>query len=112
TSSQVQKTPTTPCYQTAGFAVLEKKDIKEWSVEWQANTWAGYFLLPDSVMSLFDSVEEIVEMCKVDVPTAEFRLDQYRSKKRRMRGSEICVDCGGIRVLDRFGRMACGNCGS
>jgi hypothetical protein len=88
----------------------EKKNIKEWSVEWHANTWAGYFLLPDSVLALFESVEQIVEMCKVDAQTAEFRLDQFRSKQRRMRGSDVCIDCGGVKVLNRFGQLICETC--
>jgi IrrE N-terminal-like domain len=88
----------------------DKLHIKEWSVEWQANTWAGHFLLPDSIVRIYDDAEQIVEMCNVDTIMAKFRLQQFRDKTRRQSNRDICFHCGNLKSTDRLGRLFCKDC--
>jgi Zn-dependent peptidase ImmA (M78 family) len=90
----------------------ESRSIKEWSVEWQANTWAGYFLLPDTIVEIFSSPEEIVEVCNVDISIAAERFAQFKDRQRRKFDSSLCSACGEFKTHDAVGRHICGNCAS
>lgn len=67
--------------------------VQERSVEWQARTWTGYFLLPDSIIRIFESPEQIVELCAVDLPTAKTRFDSFQERERRRAGAGLCLKC-------------------
>jgi hypothetical protein len=67
--------------------------VKERSVEWQARTWTGYFLLPDCVIRMFESPEQIVELCNVDLHTATARFDTFQERERRREAAGLCLNC-------------------
>lgn len=46
------------------------------SAEWQANTFASHFLMPEHVVSEFSSPEEISENCNVSLQAAVIRFQQ------------------------------------
>jgi hypothetical protein len=81
----------------------------EWSIEWQACTWTGHFLLPDLIVSTFSAPDEIVEMCKVDAETATIRLAQWNDKQRRRAASSLC-SCGSFKFVDASGSHVCPFC--
>ncbi len=89
----------------------ETRNIKEWSVEWQANTWAGYFLLPDTIVSLFETVEQIVEFCDVDLLTATVRFEQFKDRQRRRSAFTLCFGCGQPKVRVASRALTCPTCG-
>lgn len=90
----------------------ERWFIKEQSVEWQANTWAAYFLLPDVIVEMLRSTDAIIEMCNVDLSTASMRLAQVQDRERRQALAGLCSECGSFDLLREGQIMRCGTCGS
>ena len=50
------------------------------SAEWQANTFASYFLLPEAVIRDYDSVEDVVTFCNVSRSAATVRFKKLEGK--------------------------------
>jgi len=90
----------------------ERWFIKEQSVEWQANTWAAYFLLPDVVVETLRSTDAIVEMCNLDPSTASMRLAQVQDREKRQALAGICSECGSFDLICESLIVRCGTCGS
>lgn len=67
--------------------------VRERSVEWQARTWTGYFLLPDCVVRMYESAEQIVELCRVDFRTANSRFEAFQERERRRAAAGLCPGC-------------------
>jgi hypothetical protein len=83
--------------------------IQERSIEWQARTWTGYFLVPDSIVQMFRNADELAEMCRVNLETAEFRLEQFQEHQRRLALSSLCQTCGSFKAAEK-GRLICPDC--
>ncbi|WP_404292978.1 ImmA/IrrE family metallo-endopeptidase [Microvirga sp. RSM25] len=90
----------------------ERWFIKEQSVEWQANTWALYFLLPNAIVEMLRSTDAIVEMCNVDPSTASMRLAQIQDRENRQAMAGLCSECGSFNLICEGQIMRCGTCGS
>jgi len=92
-------------------AIQLKFDVKQRSAEWQANTFAAYFLLPTHVIAAFDCVEDVVRACSVNSDLARERFAAVRETKSRSAKYEgdPCNKCGDF-TLDCNGR--CNTCGS
>lgn len=72
----------------------------EYSAEWQANTFALFFLMPDLIVAAYSDVAELSAACGVTEEIALQRLvmsprlaQRYNSRK-----SGICPDCGGFTI--------------
>jgi len=84
--------------------------IKEQRVEWQAQTWSSYFLLPDAIVRDAGSIDALVELCKVDEETASFRLSQIREADKRRALASACSNCGEFSAMRFSSGFRCGNC--
>ena len=62
---------------------------KEHSAEWQANTFAAHFLLPDHIVEAHYEVKALVGSCSVGEALAQERLETIIDRDRRRRGSGI-----------------------
>jgi uncharacterized protein DUF955 len=66
------------------------------SAEWQANTFAGHFLVPDFVLEKFREVAKITAHCQVPEKLALDRvLDLKRRERRKARifQGDFCTNC-------------------
>lgn len=90
--------------------------LRENSAEWQADTFAAYFLLPDDVVRQFSSVDEIVELCDVNEELALERLNavcEARNRKTRSSNSgDACTECGNFTLVHKGVFVECDMCGS
>lgn len=64
------------------------------SAEWQANTFAAHFLLPDHIVSAHYDAKALAASCSVNKFLADERLDAIIDRDRRRRNSGICSTCG------------------
>lgn len=79
------------------------------SAEWQANTFAGHFLLPSLVVELFESPEQIVECCSAWEEIAQSRFSDVHDKKNDLANmwasQQACANCGNL-GLARIGTVS------
>jgi Zn-dependent peptidase ImmA (M78 family) len=79
-----------------------KFDDKEHSAEWQANTFAGHFLLPDPVIRKIDNVSLLASVCQVPEALALERLLVVRKeqqRKNRIFQGGFCSECGNFSLV-------------
>jgi hypothetical protein len=85
----------------------------EHSVEWQANTFADYLLIPTHVAENVMDVERLAFSCNVPDRFAYERLSSiWRAKKilGTVPNGKLCPACGGFSIPD--GETACKSCPS
>jgi hypothetical protein len=77
-----------------------KIDDQEHSAEWQANTFASYFLLTDRVLESYDSLEDIIAKTSVNEPFVlrRHKNAQTCSIRRQTRHGGLCDACGNFTV--------------
>lgn len=92
---------------------------KEHNVEWQADTFAKYFLLPDEEIiaiigaSSADVIDSIEFFCKVGAEVATERLQEVEKRERKrqaIEGSTLCMNCGGRNLLNEKRNIRCLEC--
>jgi hypothetical protein len=85
-------------------------DQEGYSAEWQAQTFAAYFLLPDHIVLSFTHEEQITELCGVHIDLARERFYSVYPPNRKIE-RDFCFDCGEC-TMERLGlRLRCTNCG-
>jgi len=84
-----------------------KFDVRENSAEWQANTFATYFLLPDNLVRAYRDARDLAASCAVYQSLAQQRLDAIEDCDRRRKNSGICPTCGNFSL-----NRSDGTCGS
>jgi Zn-dependent peptidase ImmA (M78 family) len=70
---------------------------KEHSAEWQANTFAGHFLLPDSILEQQSNAAFLASVCQVPDQLASERVADFlkeQSRKTRKFHGSFCFNCG------------------
>jgi IrrE N-terminal-like domain len=85
---------------------------QEYSAEWQANTFAEYFLVPDEAVKKFADEVLLAIMCNVSIPLARKRLNTYFGS---LLVDGPCGKCGHFSVIRQGTGLrcfACGNCAS
>lgn len=82
----------------------------EYSAEWQANTFAYYFLLPTHLVLAFDTAEDLSRACAVPYAVALERFSAVEAM-HRPRKCDLCPTCGHFTVL-RDGRCISSICTS
>jgi len=93
-----------------------KEFVKEMGAEWQANIFAGYFLLPDDEIEKIlyttpnDAMDIILEIYKVDERLAKERLAEFRKLNRIYEG-EICPGCANFTLKRNGTLLKCSICG-
>jgi hypothetical protein len=72
--------------------------MKEYSAEWQANTFAAYFLVPSRLVRSLGTVGEIVRMCGVPRAIAQARYEEVMAADTRktLANNDYCERCGDI----------------
>lgn len=86
---------------------------REHSAEWQADTFAAHFLLPDEVAEQFDSVDAYTELCKVNQELACETLERITESKRRSSADgNACSECGNFSLVWSGSGFKCTTCGS
>jgi hypothetical protein len=99
------------------FSNDRSKQIKfaldECSAEWQANTFAGHFLLPDHVMQSFDDYHCMAAHCAVPQILAEERTAMFIKANRKSKKFEgdICSECGNFTLVRNGTCLKCDTCG-
>lgn len=103
----------------AAFSDEEAAQLKylqdEESGEWQANVFAGYFLVPDHVALKFKDIEVIAGLCVVDDDVADKRLREAMAVKITLNPfyeGEICASCGNFTLLRKGIYLSCDTCGT
>jgi hypothetical protein len=68
----------------------------EYSAEWQANTFAGYFLLPTHIVVAYGNVEDLIKSCGARRELAEHRVATVTEmiKPRPKIEGDFCIECG------------------
>jgi hypothetical protein len=82
---------------------------KETSAEWQANTFAAYFLLPDHIVAAFNNGDDLANSCSVTKKLANQRVEAVREARRprpKLEGN-FCIKCGEI-TKRMNGSVKCG----
>lgn len=83
-------------------SVMLKYQEKEHSAEWQANTFASYFLVPSRLMVAFDKIEDMMQACAVDEPLILNRYDAENllkiKRQRVVQDGQLCSTCGNFSV--------------
>jgi Zn-dependent peptidase ImmA (M78 family) len=72
------------------------------SAEWQANTFAGHFLAPDSVVEKFRDVTMIAAYCQIPDRLALDRVLALKRKERRKSRifqGDFCTNCGNFSLV-------------
>jgi len=70
----------------------------EYSAEWQANTFAFYFLVPDHMVAAFSGIRQLSNACGVTEEIARERISMSPHATRRSYSSpcDICPHCGNL----------------
>ncbi len=88
---------------------------KEYSAEWQANTFASYFLVPDHVMAAFRDFSELSKSCGANDAITRSRYEIVASKALKGRiviqDGALCGVCGNFTVTSD-GKCANAQCGN
>lgn len=74
----------------ASMAIASKNTPLYHSAEWQARKFASLFLLPTHIVLQFDSIEELVQCCKVSQQASEIRFEEVR-RFRKPKPAPKCV---------------------
>jgi hypothetical protein len=77
-------------FSTGAGQLLEPWD-KEESAEWQANTFAFHFLLPDHIVQSIGTINEIAKSCRSTYALVKKRLDWCRPVRVAV---DVCSRCG------------------
>jgi len=91
-----------------------KFDEKEYSAEWQADTFVSHLYLPDELLRNMESAEEAA--IKFGVPL-EFAVERWNTftrvyqKKRKLAG-DLCSRCGDLLSGENGMLMICRTCSS
>jgi hypothetical protein len=86
----------------------------EHSAEWQANTFARYFLVPDHIIRAFDDLDRLIVSCGVPRALAEERISmiQNTDRKHRMFEGDVCPKCGNFTLVRNGTCLKCETCGA
>jgi len=87
---------------------------KEHSAEWQANTFAGYFLLPDHLVQSFSNVGELSASCGVPKNLAQDRILTVKKANRNFKNfnGDVCSECGNFTLVRNGTCLKCDTCGA
>jgi hypothetical protein len=82
---------------------------QEHSAEWQANTFAGYFLLPDHLVRSFGDFNDLSASCSVLKTLAQDRMESVQKVNRKAKNStgDVCPKCGNFTLV---GDGTCSTC--
>lgn len=82
---------------------------REYSAEWQADTFAEYFLVPDAAVRNFPDEVLLAIMCNVSLALARKRLNTYFSALGLVVDGP-CEQCGNFSVIRQGGGLRCFTC--
>ena len=87
----------------------------EESGEWQANTFADYFLVPSHIAVRLGECDLIAGLCVVDDSVAKRRLHDATTQKSTLPlpyEGEMCGNCWNFTLLRNGSALSCDSCGS
>jgi hypothetical protein len=86
---------------------------KEYSAEWQANTFAAYLLLPDELVRKFKTEGQLYFFCGAPRAVVQERWASFRDAHpvavERFEG-DACKECGNFTLVRRGIRLECDTC--
>jgi hypothetical protein len=82
---------------------------REYSAEWQADTFAEYFLVPDAAVRKFPDEVLLAIMCNVSIPLARKRLNTYFIALGLVVDTP-CGQCGNFSVIRQGTGLRCFTC--
>lgn len=96
---------------------------EEQGVEWQAHTYAQYFLVPDRFVAVVGSAQELALLCGVPLYIAELRLSRWKQKQKRQLPNpdqnvlsgqlgDTCTACGSFTLVRQGLVIYCDLCGT
>jgi hypothetical protein len=87
---------------------------KEHSAEWQANIFAGYFLLPDHIVQSFGDPHGMAANCAVPEKLAQERTATFIRANRKAKNFEgdVCTECGNFTLIRKRTSLKCDTCGA
>jgi IrrE N-terminal-like domain len=93
-------------------AVRIKYFPKENSAEWQANTFAYYFLLPTHIVTTYDDVETLIQVSGATREMVMDRLTAVRATKCRsqIHEGDSCSTCGNFSLFRIGTTLWCSTC--
>jgi hypothetical protein len=106
------------------FSNDPKEQIKfvqhEERAEWQANTFASYFLVTPQIVEAFDSAQELAKSCEVPQSLANERFEAAAEARRRSARcaraksytGDPCDNCGNFTLVDQGASTKCDTCGT
>jgi len=88
--------------------------LQEHSAEWQANTFAKYFLLPDHIVRSIGDVQRITQSCMVLRQLAQDRMLETEKANRRNKTftGDACSRCGNFTLVRNGINSKCDTCGT
>jgi hypothetical protein len=88
---------------------------KEHSAEWQADTFALHFLMPDHLVRKLGTADVLEAACMVPLHWARKRVEMFDSQKKilapRYTG-DCCIQCGLFSLAQNGAQVKCDTCGS
>lgn len=87
------------------------ESMNEYSAEWQANTFAPYFLLPTHIVESIGDARRLAQLCSVSLKLATDRLSQVRKRCGSAKYSgEACANCGSFTLSPIGVKWICHTC--
>jgi hypothetical protein len=85
---------------------------KEYSAEWQANTFAYHFLMPTHIVAAYDDLDTLISICGVTREVAIERSKLTRATKPPLQTFEgdPCTTCGNFALLRIGTTVTCTIC--
>lgn len=86
----------------------------EHSAEWQANTFAGHFLLPEHIVRSFGDAHQLAVSCAVPAKLAEERTAAVINAacKSKIFEGDACPECGNFSLIRSRTSLKCDTCGA
>jgi hypothetical protein len=78
--------------------------------EWQANTFAEHFLVPTKLIAVYESAQELSQVCAIPLKLAGHIVFKYRNSLCRRLSGDFCFQCGSAEVVIDTTDFICLNC--
>jgi hypothetical protein len=83
---------------------------KEVSAEWQAEAFADRLLIPDVLLSVYETADHLAAACSAPLHVAERRKKQHDQSRAKRRTGDICITCASYSVARNGVEFICEEC--
>ncbi len=85
---------------------------KHYSAEWQADTFASFFLMPDQSLGRTQDASVLSILCGVSYDDAADRIKLYRVFSNNRYEGDFCPECGNFTMARNGTCLKCDTCGA